>query len=226
MRTVAVSELITKIRVRADVEKTNFVTDPDIVGYINSLYCELYDLIVSKYENYFVSSHSFNAVSSTNLYDVPEDFYKLLKVERLVSGTSASDASARWAPIFPINFQETGSRQSAYWPVLNRVKYILQNDQIRLDPPDSFVCRIWYIPAPEVITDESEINGRAGWEEYIIAGGAALCKKKQDLDASQHERDKAAQVTRILRMAQNYDAGLPKTIVDVDAMCADPLFYR
>lgn len=224
MRTVTVTDLISKIRTRSDTQKTLFVTDAEIVGFIDAAYCKMYDDIVSKYENYFVKPDAITVTSSTALYDVPADFYKLLKVERLRTGSSINDAQARFSPIFPINFQETGRRQSTYWPVVNEVRYILQNEQIRFDPPSNFIARIWYIPAPEVIASNSSINCRAGWENFIIETACVMVANKEQLDATPHQQIADREQMRILRMAQNYDAGLPKTIVDVEAMSADPYY--
>ena len=58
-RTFTVSELITLIRERSNTERSNFVTDEEVIRLIDQAYTKLYDLIVSKFENYYIDEYSF-----------------------------------------------------------------------------------------------------------------------------------------------------------------------
>jgi len=52
---MTLQELIDQVRQRSDMEHTEFVKDAEITTYLNESYFELYDLLVSRYEDYFVT---------------------------------------------------------------------------------------------------------------------------------------------------------------------------
>jgi hypothetical protein len=80
---VALSDLRTLVRQRADQENSQFVTDEELRQYINRGYAELYDLLVTNAtsEDYFLNSSTVTLVSGTQTYDLPADFYKLRGVD-------------------------------------------------------------------------------------------------------------------------------------------------
>jgi hypothetical protein len=49
------SELKLEVRRRSDMENSQFVKDNELTTYINQSYVELYDLLISVYEDYFVT---------------------------------------------------------------------------------------------------------------------------------------------------------------------------
>ena len=53
-----------RVRQRADMENNNFVSDSEVNQYINSSYAELYDLLVAKFEDYYVADPLEFAISS------------------------------------------------------------------------------------------------------------------------------------------------------------------
>lgn len=222
-RTYLVSELVTSIRRRADVEKTQFVTDAEIIEYIDRSNCELYDLIVSKYNDYFMSSQTYT-LGGSEFITVPADFYKLLGIDQAETPTSD-----RWFTLRPINFNERNKRfntlfNMSYHPTY---RYHLQNDQIRINPIPAAadVLRVWYVPAPVKITLGTQtIDGKSGWEEYIIVDCCAKIRVKQELDPQAFMVEKARLEQRILKMAQNYDGGLPARVTDTYSINDDVLF--
>lgn len=221
-RNVLVSSLITQIRQRADVESTQFVTDAELISYINNSYCELYDAIVAKYADYFLSQNSFTLVPGTEFYDVPSDFYKLVGLDQQVS-------TGQYLTMMPVNFNERNRRFNAAYnsSLYPTYRYHLQDDKMRLSPlpTGSDTLRLWYIPAPTQITLSTQtINGRSGWEEFIINDCAAKVKIKQELDPSMYYAEKKAQLERVLKMAQNYDAGIAKRVTDIYTINDDVLF--
>ena len=56
---VALNDLRLKARQRSDQVNSQFVTDSELDGYVNNSYSELYDIIVSRYDDdYFLTSYA------------------------------------------------------------------------------------------------------------------------------------------------------------------------
>ena len=69
---VALSTLRTLSRQRADMENSQFITDTEMLRYINRGYAELYDLLVTaaNSEDYFLKDSTVQLVSGTKSYDL------------------------------------------------------------------------------------------------------------------------------------------------------------
>src|SRR4051812_11022033 len=101
--TMQLSDLRTAIRQRADMVNSKFVSDSELNSYINQSYFELYDLLIQKYgDNYFVATpYTFTTDGTSQLYDLPTDFFKLLGVDLALSASLDSYVTIR-----PFNFSE------------------------------------------------------------------------------------------------------------------------
>ena len=84
------SELRTRARRLADAVGNNFFSDAEINDYVNTGLGELHDLLVLKFEDYYVSSISFNLATDTSSYTLESiglnNLYKLKGVD-LVQGS-------------------------------------------------------------------------------------------------------------------------------------------
>ena len=68
MATFTEATLRSRARRMADMENSTFVSDAEIRDYINSAYAELYDLVIEKYEDYYVSSTSDMDLATTDTH--------------------------------------------------------------------------------------------------------------------------------------------------------------
>lgn len=55
---MTLAELRTEVRRRSDMENSQFVKDAELTTYINQSYVELYDLLIARFEDYFVTDFS------------------------------------------------------------------------------------------------------------------------------------------------------------------------
>jgi hypothetical protein len=96
---------------------------------------------------------------------------------------------------------------------------VSQNDAIEIIPGNSngiSNLRVWYYPNPKYLTSDSDtIDGRSGWEEWVVLDAATKLLAKEESDTSQLERQASRIWTRILTVAANRDAGQAKRITDV-----------
>lgn len=142
-KVVPVSEIMLRAREAADMVRTNFVTDEELVRYISNEYTDLYDLLTMKYQLYYASPTPF-VIQQTgvDMYALPTNLYKVTGVERMDSSAS----SGQYTTMYPFNFTERNIVSS--FNVLSQ-KYCIVGDQIMFKGGNLRAqVRIWYIPAP------------------------------------------------------------------------------
>lgn len=227
--TMTLSELMVATRQRADMlpsgytaSLTNtdlFVTDPELISYINQSYFELYDLLITVYEDYYVQTPYEFQTDGNQRYNLPSDFYKLLGVDLALA---ASPSNPAWVTLKKFDFISRNryvypQLTSTYLGVFN-LRYRLVGGQIMFIPTPSSgqYIRLWYIPTLTTLAALSDtVQGVSGWTEYIICDAAIKCAQKEESDVSVLELQKAGLVKRIEESAMNRDAGQPDTISDV-----------
>lgn len=220
MGSVTLAQLKTRIRERADMENSGFISDSELLSYINASVAELYDLMISKYgEDYFVASpYLINTISNEDTYSLPSDFYKLLGVDLQL------DTSNNWVSLKRFDFSERNIPQ--IWDVkfVDFIRYRLFGGDIKFSPipQDAQQIRIWYIPLPIQLTQDTNIlNGFNGYEEYVVIDVAIKMLNKEESDSSMLMSEKAAMKLRIEQMAEGRDVGQPSKIQDMTSMSSN-----
>lgn len=212
--TSTLAEIKELVLQRADMVNTNFVSDAELTAWINQACDCMYDLIVSRYEDYYTTSFVFTISSPNDGYTIPDSLYKLRGLDRQLSGD--------WVTLHPFTFEErnTGNRQiNRALLGLTNLKYRLVGSTIKIIPPDQAAgtYQAWYIPDFTPLVNDSDTLSVESerWKEYVIADAAIKCLLKEESDASGLMAEKAEMEKRILNMAQNRDAGSPERIQDV-----------
>lgn len=76
--------------------------------------------------------------------------------------------------------------------------------------------RVWYYPNPKVlVADTDSLDGRSGWEEWVVVDAAMKILAKEESDTTALEREATRIWARITTVAENRDAGQAKRITDV-----------
>src|ERR1700675_5025818 len=87
------SDLINQVRLACDILTDNHVTDEEILSYLNNSLSELYGIIVTSFEDYYVTSLTFSLIATDDGYTLPSDYFKTLRLDRSLDGSSTS---ANW----------------------------------------------------------------------------------------------------------------------------------
>ena len=212
MAATTLAQFRTRVRQRADMENSNFVSDSELNGYINKSISELYDLLVSSNSEYFLSSTTSTVASGESTITLPSDFYKLRGVDFYLGG--------RWTDLEQFNFNERNLDSTTYSLIGCHVKYRLQGSTIKLIPEDNVdgQYRVWYTPVPtELSSDSDSFEGINGWEEYVVVDAAIKCLQKEESSTTDLEKAKAQLGKRVADMAAKRDSAKPKTITNVNA---------
>lgn len=222
------SALRSRARQRADMENSQFVADSEINQYINDAYAELYDLLVSRFEDYFLDEPVDFTITSGSSYSLPSDFYKLAGIDKASFNTD-------YYALRPFSFanRNNNTNTNKLRGINTDVQYRIVGDKIRFVPeqnaPGSY--RIWYIPSYTPLSSDSDaistVISRNNWDDYIVITAAMkmLAKEESDISVLMMERQKIE--ARIEEMAQNRDIGDTDRITDVTTLgYDDPYLYR
>lgn len=223
---------------RADRVNSQFVTQPEWRGYINQAMFELYDLLITVYEDLYVAQPvQFVADGSTFLYPLPngvltyssgidptqtitaKPFYKLLGVDMALN-----NATNGYVTVNKFNFADRNkfvypNTASTIYGVFNLQYRLLGVDKIEFIPTPSAgqALRLWYIPRLTELLQENDTTdtGVSGWLEYVIVRAAKYALDKEESDTTKLDQELLFLKARIEETASNRDAGMPDTVSNV-----------
>lgn len=211
---------------RADRENSQFLKTPEWNANINQSYYELYDLLVTLYEDFYVQTPYVISLTGLTTYPLPADFYKLLGVDM-----GPSQSGTAWTTLSKFDFVARNRNAStpgqSSIPGMSWVKYRVFGTQIIFDqaPAAGQFIRLWYVPrVTQLLKDNDLLDGVSGWTEYVIVDAAIKALQKEESDVAVLMAQKAALRLRIEETAMNRDAGAPDTISDTRGSSDD--FYR
>ena len=221
---------------RADRVNSNFVTTPEWRNYINQSMFELYDLLITVYEDYYIAPPiQFVADGNKFLYPLPNGsntflnalnpiqtvtpppLYKLIGVD-----LALNNASNAYVTINKFNFIDRNrfvypNTASTIYGVFN-LQYRMMGSNIEFIPTPSAgqSIRLWYIPRLTELLQDTDITstGISGWIEYVIVKAAYYALTKEESDTTSLVMQLAALQKRIEDSASNRDAGMPDKISD------------
>ena len=214
-----------RVRDRADMQNTEFVSDSEIDNYLNDGLSELNDLFITKYEEYVVSSVGpLNLNAGQESYDISADFgiCNFMKIMGIDLNTGG-----RVIPMKRFMFSERD-----YWTIPNApwnisvvpYRYSVRGEEIFFFPKSGVAgtITIWYVPQYcKMETDTDAICNflpylNNGWEEYAVITAAIKCLQKEESDTMALMQEKMIQLKRIEGVAQNRDVGDPGRITYVN----------
>ncbi len=209
MYTRTLAQLRTSFSIRGQYENSGDITPAVANELINDALEESYNLIVERWDDYYtIIAPTFVTVSGTAAYALPSDFYKLRKVEILISGV-ATDPQARWERLYPISVDDTHRKHHL---IAKRYKYRISLAALTLVPVPQAVetLRVAYIPAaPQLVLDSDTVAFDTPVEQKLVLHIALRdAYQRQDLPTADIDQ-KIAQLAGQLRTAADHDAGEP-----------------
>lgn len=200
---------------KADRVNSNFVTTPEWNVYINQSYFELYDLLTTVYEDYFLAPvFSFVTDGTTQNYPLPPNFYKLMGVDLGLDNSQNAWVTVQKFDFIRRNDYVYPNISSTFLGVFN-MRYRLMGSLLHFIPTPSSnqTVRVWYIPRiVQLLMDTDAVDGVSGWTEYIAVDAAIKALQKEESDVTILMAEKQMLIDRINSSAMNRDAGQPDTI--------------
>jgi hypothetical protein len=208
------SQLEDKVRQRANMENSTFVSSAEVTGYINASYAELYDILVSRFEDYYSQLQAFS-LSGTNTFALPVNLYKIRGVDASISGND-------WQTLRRWNFDERNQIDLTRTRLLsgyNDRLYRVMGQNLIVLPQDKAAgnYQLWFIPRYTPLVGPTDPLGDVlDFEEYIVVDAAMKCLIKEESDIQELMLMKKQLKDRIEAMASNRDTQ-PERISDVRA---------
>lgn len=213
-RTVRLDALRVQVRHRADQSGSKFCSDPELNDYINTAWCELYELLIDSGSEYRLETDTITTASGTSAYDLPSDFFRLRGVDIAISADETLTAhpymfeerntyrtAGAWAPGYPVWYRQSG----------DTVKFIPE-------PTGVYTVTLHYYPVPTaLVSNQNTIDGINGWDDFVVVKAAmkAAAKEENAGLVSQLAAEAAGLATRIRNAAPKRDAGAPERAQDV-----------
>jgi hypothetical protein len=219
---VTLQQLMDRARQRADQVNSGFVTDSELISWINVYKREYEDLLVRTFgADYSATSATFSATANTENYNLSAltagTFYKLQGLD-----VADSTSPTGWRDVRAFNFKDRNKIvvPGTVLPIQSngQVRYRVWGPNLVLRPvPTSTInMKLYWTPqtvAMSATTDSfDDVNG---WSELIVLDAAIAMKDKEESDTSVLQGDRQRMVMRITEMAPNRDASDPMTIADV-----------
>jgi len=212
MATIQLQALRRRVRQRADMVYSQFVTDSELNDYINGSAQELYDKLVEANVDYYNATLNFTGGSGRSSYTLPSaTVYKLRGLD--------IDLGGSWVPVYSFEYLERDRYQdTTVARLVASVKYRWMGTAIEFLPADhaAGTYRLRYVPLFVPMTrDTDTFDGHNGFEEYIVTDAAIKCKDKEESSVSVLQESKRLLTKRIEAMANVRDYGNADKVQDV-----------
>jgi hypothetical protein len=209
---VSLAELRTKVRERGEI-RSAYVSDAALNVWINDSIRDLYDQLISANPDTFVKiTPNITVVLGQDVYDLPEDFAALRRVEVLYS------APDDWRKMDQYSLQNR-SKYNLSFPTETFWEYREMGGKLYLvpTPTGEGTIRAWYIPVPpKLVADADETDFVFGWDEYVVLDCCVKHAQKEESDPAPFAAKQQVILGRIVSRAKVRNYGEPKYVRDVE----------
>lgn len=211
MASVTLTNLIARVRERADMAGSSFVADSanGLYAWINEANQKLHGMLVDALgEEYISSSSALTTVAGTSDYALPTGFYKLYGVDLLYQGQYR-------------NLERYERAERNYYREYKPEwlpRYGLVGSNLRLYPTPQSVMTgsILYAPEATVLTTGTDtVNYPNGWERFIVIDAAIQALAKEESSITTLDNERKAIIREIEETKEQRDLASPHRVVDV-----------
>jgi hypothetical protein len=231
-----IKDLLNRTRIRADAVGNDFFDDSEIINYINIGLGELYDILILKFEDYFISSSTLTLVKGQSEYSFDSEIWgdsgaKLTDLYKCVGVDADESGEAIRLRRFSLRDRAKYSSQSIVGRgTSTNYQYQIRDRSLAFIPKPSTTASItlWYIPAfvplgakvvgsgedATEVADELNATIMSHWAEYAVVTAVAKMKEKEELSTTVIGEELKGIRMRIEDASANRDAGESMEITD------------
>lgn len=211
MRTRTLTNLLSDIRQRTNLENSTFVTDTELTEYLNQELAELWTrLFLSEGQPHQRLSQIIAVTAGTTLYSLNADFYAAQEVTASLGGAVIS-----LHPFMPLEhaYLQSAGASGAIGPVCYRI----QAAQIEFLPASqAFTATVYYTPAcPRLVSGSDTFDGYNGYEMAAVHGACATALAKAARDPSFYLGQRERTYALIDAASARRDNSHPERVQDV-----------
>jgi hypothetical protein len=238
---VSADELEQRVRERADMVDSQFVTSAEVQRFLEAAWQELYSIMVASGEDLFLRRVRITGSAADPLVTengdiivtengdilvvggvIPVGSYvnlpaqmKALRLVRIVDGRRL-----RKATLHDLEFIQASDCRGE--PTAYRLDMDPQNDFLRLElypsPDRSYEYDVFYVPAlslREFIASSFVSIPVRGWDEYCVLTATAKCKDKEEADIGNVMKEREVLLERIRADLVPFDKSEPDTVIQM-----------
>lgn len=238
---VSADDLEQRVRERADMVDSQFVSSPELQRFLEAAWQELYSIMVASGEDLFIRRVRITGSAADPLVTengdlivtengdvlivggvVPVGSYinlpaqiKALRLVRLVN-----DIRLRKATLHDLELIQNSTRSGK--PQFYRLDMDPANSYLRLElypqPNASYEYDVFYVPAlslQEFLTSSFVSIPVRGWDEYLVITASAKCKDKEEAEISNLMKERDILLERIRADLVPFDKSEPDQVVQM-----------
>jgi len=243
---MSLAELRLRAQQTADRVNSDFVSTSEWNAFARLAMYELYDILMTAYEDYFASEYIVIQTNGTQAsYPLPDGatnylgryntntsgtpapaFYKLAGMDLNVNTsvlTPSRVSLLRYEFIKRNQYVYPNSTSTIYGVYNMRYRIMGNNINIIPTPAGNQTLIAWYSPRLPALLQDNDLTtiGVSGWLRYPIVRMAKYALDKEEADTSRLDAEILFLKTRIEQASENRDAGIPDKISETRV---DPLY--
>lgn len=190
-RTYQRSEIRDRVEALVDDESNVLLTEAQYNVLIDESYAWLWDKLIESGIYPDVATHDISTTSGTE-YALATRNYRVLMVHY------QSDSNT-WLKLRPINIEDLTHFLNTDAQYATRY-LLVGDDNVHLlpAPPSGQTYRVWYVPSPAKLTQDTDtIDGVNGWEMLIVYDVAIKARIRDRIDAADLVRERAVLLDRL-----------------------------
>jgi len=217
------NDLVSIVRQRLNIQNAKHISDNDIRLELNRSLKELYELLLKTGEIYNLKEYEFDVTANSTIgFPLPEDFYRLLRVDRFIDKPSNT-----FNPMSRINLRDESIYTSSYYnytsvyysDALNYSYAVVSMADgytyVRLYPSLNQIAsyRVLYFPVYENLNGEDVVKiGATGqdWNEYPVLDACIKFAISEETDQTPFVYQKKDIIERITSSATAIDQQMPE----------------
>lgn len=222
----------------ADRVNSEFVTTSEWNAFLRLAMYELYDLLMTTYEDYFAQEYvTIQTTGSQSSYPLPDGvtnylggsftgtngvpakaFYKLAGMDLNVNTSTITPARVtllKYEFIKRNSYVYPNSTSTIYGVYNMRYRVMGQNLTLIPTPAGNQTLIMWYSPKLPALLQDTDCTtiGTSGWLRYVIVRAAKYALDKEEgSDTAKQDAEILFLKERITEAASNRDAGIPDKI--------------
>lgn len=203
-RSWTLAQLRTKVQQRGSFENSVDITATILNEFINEAIAELWDIMVQRWEDYYVTRSNLSVSAAQDGITLPTDMYKLRKLEIVDSSSPTGYRRLRPHDLDASHVFATVAGK-AY-------RYRLENAKLYLAPIPAVAetLRLFYIPCATILSaDGDTLDGVNGYEGLVVQLALKRCYDRQDMPTTSIDQEIARLTQRVRIAADNRDADEP-----------------
>lgn len=211
---VTLAELSARVRERADMVGSDFITESALYKWITEAHQKLHGMLVDALgEEYAYELASFTTATGQIDFAVPCCFYKLYGVDLEINGEIVA--------LRPFNRAERNIYRNTQSTSNIPPMYSLSGGNLKLFPvpPAGLSGEVIYAPeATRLTLSTDQVSYPNGWERFIVIDAAIQCLLKEESSVTNLVAERELITRQIAEAKEQRDLANPKRVVDVYAV--------